>query len=233
MTGVTAILPVRRWDHSKSRLQLSPVERALLARAFSLDVLQVLLDSEAVDRVVIVTDEPQLMALDSGGRIVVVRQRGRRRHRRLKEAVALGIDWARNNDANTPVLVVPADLASLTVGSLLRALDRLRKHPLSYVPDLSGSGITLLYASRAAHMTAAYGRGSVGLHERAGYVACFGPEPRVRLDIDSLTDLRGALVLGVGPETSRWCSSVAPQVELIGQEVDLDRRILAAMLLWA
>ncbi|MDX6231851.1 MAG: 2-phospho-L-lactate/phosphoenolpyruvate guanylyltransferase [Nocardioidaceae bacterium] len=229
---VTAIVPVRRWDHSKSRLDVAPAERASLARAFSLDVLSVLVQSETAAQVVIVTDEPACATLDVASTVVVVSQGADRSVRGRAGAIGLGVRWAMRHRAGSPVVAISPDLPSLTVTSFDDSLDLLSRHALSYVRNADESGTTLIYAREPSLLNLTLGRRKALQHKSCHQAACPEVDPRVRRDVDTIADLRAALALGVGPETSTVCRRFPSYAAAAAREVDVDRQVLAARLLW-
>jgi len=61
----TAVVPIKRFDAAKQRLSeaLTPADRGLLAAAMAADVLEQLASSELIDRVIVVSGEPEVAAL--------------------------------------------------------------------------------------------------------------------------------------------------------------------------
>ena len=191
MTAWTAIVPVKSWGAGKQRLESD--RRPDLARAFALDVLAVLDASELVDRVVVVGDEPELLA---GPSRIVLADPGT-----LNGAVEVARDHLIDQGVSGPVVVVPADLPALTVEALDGALRQLSQHSSAFIPDATGDGTTLLSAADAAELGPNYGPGSANEHGRRA-VAVLDVDPRVRRDVDSATDLDIAVDLGVGTQTT-------------------------------
>ncbi len=191
MTGWTAIVPVKSWGAGKQRLESE--QRPDLARAFALDVLAVLDASEQVAQVVVVSDEPELVA---GENRVVVADPGS-----LNGAITAARDHLVARGAAGPAVVIPADLPSLTVEVLEVALNQLGSHAVAFVPDADGTGTTLLAAADLARLDPHYGPGSAQLHARIA-VPVTDVDPRVRRDVDSSTDLSDAVDLGVGVQTN-------------------------------
>src|SRR5690606_29311175 len=121
MTRWTAIVPVKSWRAAKSRLQAPGREG--LARAFALDVLAALDSSELIGRVIVVSNESEL-----GAGHAIVGDPGS-----LNGAVEAGRDRLLSEGVAGPVVVVPADLAALTVDALDAVLNRMVDHEASFV----------------------------------------------------------------------------------------------------
>ena len=71
MTDWIVVLPVKQASRAKSRLGGG----AALARAIALDTIEAVAACEAVAKVVVVTDDPELEAFVGGGGVVVMRDR--------------------------------------------------------------------------------------------------------------------------------------------------------------
>jgi len=188
-TDWAAIVPIKSWRTAKSRLDSQSREE--LARSFALDVLDVLDASDRIGRVVVVSAEPELAA----GRLVIDDPG------RLNEAVVAARDRLAAEDFPGPVVVVPADLPSLTTETLDAALGLLEAHDQAFVPDADGAGTTLLAAQRTADLEPRYGSDSARVHGVRA-VAVTDVDPRVRRDVDSASDLAAAIALGVGPHSN-------------------------------
>jgi len=212
MTGFTAVLPVKPWGLAKSRLDLRDDDRMRLARGFSLDVLDVLLEAEGVDRVVVVTAETELGAIarDAGATVVVDRPMLARGL--LNRAVQSGRQWATIHAPDAPFVVVPGDLAALTTEVLDVTLDLLATAERAFVPDASGAGTTLLAAARPGLVAPAYGPHSAVRHTDTGCRPMPHVDHRARRDVDTATDLAEARRLGVGPHTTAALDQMAAAI---------------------
>jgi 2-phospho-L-lactate guanylyltransferase len=91
---------------------------------------------------------------------------------------------------------VPADLAYLSIDVLTSALAALAQAGTAHVPDVAGTGTTLLAASRASEIEPHYGINSSALHAAAGFSRLEGVDPRARADIDELDNLVGEWAAG-------------------------------------
>lgn len=212
MTGWTAVVPVKPWGLAKSRLDLHDDDRMRLARAFSLDVLDVVLAARSVDRVVVVTAENELGAIARNAGATVVVDRPMLARGLLNPAIDSARQWAQVNAADAPLVVVPGDLAALTAPVLDETLAELGGQERSFVPDASGRGTTLLAASRPELVVPAYGPRSAMHHSDAGYRAMPHLDHRVRRDVDTAADLAEARRLGVGPHTTAALDEMASAI---------------------
>ncbi len=203
MTGWTAVIPIKQWSAAKSRLHPSPDARAALARAFALDVLDALHGAPSVEHLVIVTTVADLdiEIKHLGATVLADRQilgRGS-----LNGAIRLGRRWATKNAPSRGLVVLPADLPSLSSHHLEEALAIVGEHQRAFVPDASGSGTTLLAARHPRLLQPRYGADSALAHQAGGSLRIEDLPPQARLDVDDPDDLREAQLLGVGEHTRR------------------------------
>jgi 2-phospho-L-lactate guanylyltransferase len=204
--GFTAIIPVKPWGLAKSRLSLEPRVRADLARALTADTLATVGRAADIDSVVVVSGQPEVLAMaratgawdlpdpsESGDP--------------LNDAIRSGLAWSHARHPDDPVVVIPADLCSVTPSALDAALVLALAHRLAFVPDRHDIGTTLLFAATPADLVCAYGGMSAKAHEGLGAVRLEQVDPRVRLDVDTLEDLQAGRLLGLNPHTA----AVAPR----------------------
>ena len=168
---VTAVLPVKPWALSKSRLRLGDADRRLLARAFALDVLEAITASTVIDRLVVVTAEPELGGVASRLGAVVLADRPLVSPEALDIAVDAGRRWAMAHFPTSGVIVLPSDLPALTSLVLDHAVSRMAKYRQAYVPDSSGFGTTVVWARTPEQLHTTYGTNSAMRHSTAGPAA--------------------------------------------------------------
>lgn len=198
----TVILPVKPWHMSKSRLEVGAVARRLLARAFTLDVLEVLGGSRQVAAVIVVTAEPELPAARVRPNTRIVADRPSVSRDGLNSAIAIGLRSATQWRPDSPILVLPADLPALTSHVLDETVDLMSAHDSAFVPDASGDGTTMSWGAGPEHLKVAYGRGSAPRHSAQGARALAEANVRARLDVDTVGDLALARRLGLGTRTA-------------------------------
>ena len=191
------VVPVKVLAVAKSRLALPPVDRAALALAMALDTVTAALACLLVEQVLVVTDDPLARAtLHAAGARVVPDSPDAG----LNAALAHGADLLRTGHPRLGVATLGADLPALTPAVLADALGRVRARVV--VPDLDGTGTTLLAAAPGHPLDPAYGPGSCDAHVAGGAVVLHGVDVRLRRDVDTLADLADARALGVGPATT-------------------------------
>jgi 2-phospho-L-lactate guanylyltransferase len=198
----TVILPVKPWHMSKSRLELGAGARRLLARAFTLDVLEAVGASTHAAKVIVVTAEPELSSARVRLDTRFVADRPAVSRDGLNSAIATGLRAAARWRPDSPVLVLPADLPALTGRVLDETVDLMSVHDSAFVPDASGDGTTLSWGASPEHLKVAYGAGSAERHSALGARAVVEADLRARLDVDTVGDLALARRLGVGSRTA-------------------------------
>jgi 2-phospho-L-lactate guanylyltransferase len=203
--GLAAIVPIRSWTAGKSRLGLSDLERASLARAFALDVVDALKASPRIDLVVVVTSDDDVRTAMQGCELVDDLGPG------LNDAVAQGCARAVAR-GHSQVVVVPSDLPCLTVDALAAVLTISSGHPHAYCPDAEGDGTSVVVSHDPSSLITSYGVGSAAAHEAAGLVPLLAAPPEVRRDVDTLSHLREAEALGVGLHTSAALAEVTARM---------------------
>ncbi|MFC6356113.1 2-phospho-L-lactate guanylyltransferase [Luethyella okanaganae] len=198
----SVVVPVKRVDGAKTRLDADPAVRAALASAFARDTIRAVLAASSVARVFVVGDdsafvaEPALLA-DGRLRIVPDPNAG------MNAAIARGIAEVRSGRQDSAVTVLVGDLPALTAADLDAALAVAALHPLSMVPDASGEGTVMVAATAGAALIPSFGEGSAARHHSLGYVPLpVDPASTVRLDVDTAEALAAAVLRGVGPATT-------------------------------
>lgn len=202
MSGYTVVFPVKPWRLGKSRLALDAGPRQQLARAFALDVLEVLTSVDVIEHVLVVSDEGELRA--EGNRIgaTVLSDRPLVSSDPLNDAVRAGARWAAVRRPACPVVVVPSDLPALTIGTLAAALAAGSGLERAFVPDAWSRGTTLLMAQDPTRLVPAFGGQSAQRHAAAGYSELVDVDARVRTDVDTVEQLRAARHLGLGSRST-------------------------------
>ena len=95
----TAVVPIKRFDAAKQRLSdvLAPADRALLAAAMAADVLEQLAESELIDRVIVVSGEPEVAVLAAKAGVEIVEDPADAGH---SEAAMIGVAAAEAKGAD-------------------------------------------------------------------------------------------------------------------------------------
>src|SRR4051812_5911586 len=185
-----AILPVKRFARAKQRLRagVDGAARERLAAAMVSDVLGVLADYAALERLVVVTAEASVAeaATAAGAHVVPDPDEAGQ-----SAAAALGVLVARDELAAQRVLLVPGDTPTLAVADLDALLTR--PEPVVVVPDRHGTGTNALLLRPPTAIAPAFGPGSRERHQTAAAAAGVDHAvvrlPSLALDIDTPEDL--------------------------------------------
>jgi 2-phospho-L-lactate/phosphoenolpyruvate guanylyltransferase len=190
------ILPVKPPALGKSRLRgLPDAQRRDLAAAFARDTASAARRTPGVVAVLAVTDDFRFAReLAEDGCEVIPDGASEDLNAVLRQAAA---EAGRRWPGATPVTLC-ADLPALDPDDLAAALDEVEGP--TFVRDAAGTGTTA-YAAPADRFDPRFGPGSAARHLEGGAREVVTPVTTLRLDVDDLGDLGGALVLGVGAHT--------------------------------
>jgi 2-phospho-L-lactate guanylyltransferase len=189
----TAILPVKRFERAKQRLEgmLDPGARSALAPAMLADVIAALERAQGLDHLLIVSGDSEAERLARGRRVSLVAdpvERGQ------SSAAAAGMRRARELGFER-VLLVPGDCPLADPAELDTLLVRAAEHRLDLVivPDRHGEGTNALLLDPAGPFGPSFGPGSLARHvaeaERLGLRHAVEPVPSLVLDVDTPADL--------------------------------------------
>lgn len=193
----TAILPVKRFAHAKTRLLdvIGPRERAALLKAMLGDVLEAIDATASVERTIVVTAEgrAEKVAMEAAKRlrtpIEVFQEPADSGH---SEAATLGIVRAKALGAEC-VALLPGDCPLLDGAELDGALARMEPATVAVIPDRHGTGTNGLMMAPPDAIGPGFGPGSRERHldraGRAGWRAVLEALPSLGLDIDTPDDL--------------------------------------------
>jgi 2-phospho-L-lactate/phosphoenolpyruvate guanylyltransferase len=201
LTTWSVLMPVKVLARAKSRLAgLSGSRRAELALALACDTVTAVLGSDAVTRVIVITDDQVAgVALAALGALIVPDEPRDGLNAALRHGAAHAV--ARWPVAGTAAL--SADLPALRPEQIGRALRAAAAWPTAFVADAAGDGTTLYTAAPGAAFRPAFGPGSRARHA-AGGAAELGLDgiPGLRRDVDTPSDLREAVALGLGSHSA-------------------------------
>lgn len=211
---VLAIVPVKGLGVAKTRLSdtLDPANRRALVLAMLADVLMNLRRSDAIARVVVVTDDREARHRAVAEGAEVVPDDGALSH---SQAALRGI--AASAHPHERVLLAPGDCPLLTVEDL-DALLTVPMPPVVVVPDRHGTGTNALLLDPPDVIEPAFGPGSAQRHLQTaadlGIQAISRVVPSLALDIDTADDLatlraRFASLRGGAPATRGIIAGIA------------------------
>jgi 2-phospho-L-lactate/phosphoenolpyruvate guanylyltransferase len=205
----SVVVPVKRLRLAKSRLYAvgrPRPEHEELALSLALDTVTAALRTPAVDRLIVVTDDPVARdAVAAAGAAVLPDEPDAGLNPALRHGAAAAARLA----AADGVALLSADLPALRPDELAAALAGAAGHDAAFVADRSGTGTTLLTAAPGRPPRPRFGPASAAAHRSAGAVELAGNWPSLRHDVDTAADLLAAAELGLGPATSAWTASHA------------------------
>ncbi len=197
------LLAVKPLSLAKSRL--ARPDRPALTLAMAADTAAAASRVDAVEAVVVVTDDEDARSLLSPVAVVVpdVPAAG------LNPALLHGAAEAARRWPEAGVAVLAADLPALRPVGLAAALVLAGGHLRAVVADASGSGTVLLSASSGVTLTPVFGPQSRYRHLDEGAVDLTDLLPGgdiaagLRRDVDTSADLEVAIGIGVGAMTAQ------------------------------
>lgn len=204
----SVIIPVKDLSRAKSRMAEGRPEPSALARAFLADVLDAVLSCPLVDRTIVATSDPEVMQIATHHGATSIDDSSH-------PGINAGATWAAREARTTGgIVVMVSDLPRLTSTALSRALELAAGHPVSFVPDLQGTGTTMWLAHEPAAMPPRFGLNSREAHLTAGAVDLverYGDETLLpaRADADTPEQLDGALGGPLGAHTRRALDNYA------------------------
>lgn len=194
------VVPVKRLESAKTRLQLDPEVRIELALAMAADTVRAALACRLTAVVIAVSDDPAATpVLRALGAVVVPDQPDAGLNPALQHGVT-----APAVPAGVGVAAIAADLPALQPDELSDLLAASSQAGVAMVADAAGLGTTLLAATTVDRFRPEFGADSRARHVAAGAVDLTGMAgPSLRCDVDTLADLADAQALGLGRESSR------------------------------
>jgi len=204
LTTWSVVMPVKVLAQAKSRLAglagLSGPRRAELALALACDTVTAVLECDAAARVIVVTDDQvAAVTLAALGALVVPDEP----RAGLNAALRHGAAHAAARWPGSGTAALSADLPALRPAELGRALRAAGAWPAAFVADAGGDGTTLYTAAPGAAFRPAFGLASRARHAAGGAVELgLDDIPGLRRDVDTPSDLRGAVALGLGPHSA-------------------------------
>jgi 2-phospho-L-lactate guanylyltransferase len=197
----SVLIPVKVLAEAKSRLaSLAGPRRAELALALASDTVTAVLASDAVARVIVITDDQDAaLVLAALGALVVPDEP----RAGLNPALRHGARYAAARWPGDGMAALSADLPALRPEQIGRALRAAAAWPTAFVADAAGDGTTLYAARAGAAFQPAFGLASRARHAAGGAVELgLDGIGGLRRDVDTPSDLRGAVALGLGPRSA-------------------------------
>jgi len=198
------VIPVKGLATAKTRLCDDPGRRRALALAMALDTALAAADSYLVSKIWVVTPDSDVVAAMSGLGVQAVPEPSAEPKvgglTSLNRALRAAGATVSSQYSKTAVAVLTADLPALTSEDLTSTLHEAGHSDRAVVGDCSGVGTTMLTAGPTTSLNPLFGQHSLARHMASGATALTASE-RLRLDVDTESDLTRALRLGLGPMT--------------------------------
>jgi 2-phospho-L-lactate guanylyltransferase len=204
LTTWSVVMPVKVLAQAKSRLAglagLTGPRRAELALALACDTVTAVLGCDEATRVIVITDDQVAGGTLRGLGALVVPDEPRDG---LNAALRHGAAYVAARWPGSGTAALSADLPALRPAELGRALRAAAAWPAAFVADAAGDGTTLYTAAPGAAFRPAFGLASRARHAAGGAVELgLDGIPGLRRDVDTPSDLRGAVALGLGPHSA-------------------------------
>ncbi len=188
--SLTAVVPVQNLETAKSRLAsiLSPQERSDLVLTLFDNVMTALTGSLSVVRMVVVSPDPNVLAIARRWNADPVEQPGRG----LNAAIRLGRDRAVGLGADS-ILIVLADLPRITPADVDRLAERSHGMSVTMAPDRHGRGTNAMILRPPTAIEPAFGVDSLLKHRREvaiqGLASSTFESAGTGFDVDVIDDL--------------------------------------------
>ncbi len=197
----SVLMPVKVLAQAKSRLAgLAGPRRGDLALALACDTVTAVLGADAVARVIVITDDQVARAALTALGALVVPDEPRDG---LNAALRHGAAYAAARWPADGTAALSADLPALRPEQISRALRAAAAWPTAFVADAAGDGTTLYTAVPGAAFRPSFGLASRARHATGGAVELvLDGVPGLRRDVDTPSDLRRAVTLGLGPHSA-------------------------------
>jgi len=187
---IFAILPVKDPRNAKQRLKdyLAPEERETLARLLYRQTLAALLQAEGIDRVVVVTSDPDVAEYARGSGVIVFEEEEQLSHSASADAACLRV----MEMGATTAMLVPIDVPRVTPDDF-KELAAAARPGLIVVPSSDGTGTNALVRTPPNVIESRFGPGSFRAHmDQARAKGVYGEAlrlPGLMFDIDTPEDV--------------------------------------------
>jgi len=208
MSALWALVPLKRLATAKQRLAavLEPAPRAALMLSMAADVLAVLVQIEALDRVLLVSDDPEVesIARNAGAGWLCVSPGGD-----LNTDLQFAATFAHEQGAGQ-VLIVHADLPFLNVEALLKFIAGMPSQSTRLARCKAASGTNALLTPLPLGFALVFGRHSLARFQQLpGETVEVVHHSALGMDIDNPEDLNCLLAgqhggTALGPLTRAW-----------------------------
>ena len=201
----SVIIPVKSFQKSKTRLQLSEEKTIELCRLLLNEVIKTVSESGLIDKIIVVTNEEQVSDIIEQykcERISDVDEKS------VNNAVGLAESYLKQNEF-THSIVLPLDVPFFYSEDIEKLLDFSNEKSVVIVPSRHFDGTNALLRTPIDSMKPRYDEGSYSFQIESAknydVKICVGLIYRLMLDIDSTEDLEFVIKQNIKPE---FCNKI-------------------------
>ena len=196
----SVIIPVKTFQKSKTRLQLSEDKTRELCQLLLEEVIKTVSESKLIDEIIVVTDEKQISNIIKKYACKTIQDK---EERGVNEAVGLAEDYLLENSF-THSIVLPLDTPFFYSEDLEDLLKFSSNNSVLLVPSRHFDGTNALVRTPVNSMKPRYDEGSYSFQiesaKNFNVKISIGLIYRLMLDIDHLEDLDFVLKQNIKPE---------------------------------
>ena len=196
----SVVIPVKSFQRSKTRLQLSKDKTIELCRLLLEEVIKTVSESELIDKIIVVTNEEQISDIIEKydcEKIPDIDEKS------VNAAVELAESYLKKNEI-THSIVLPLDVPFFYSEDLKKLLDFSEKRSVVIVPSRHFDGTNALLRTPIDSMKPRYDEGSYSFQIESAknfdVKISVGLIYRLMLDIDSTEDLEFVIKHNIKPE---------------------------------
>jgi len=206
----SVIIPVKTFQKSKTRLQLSEEKTNKLCRLLLEEVIRTIHESKLIDKTIVVTNEEQISDIIEKYGCEKIKDE---HETSVNDAVKLAEEYLVENEF-THSIVLPLDVPFFESDDLKKLLDFSENESVIVVPSRHFDGTNALLRTPINSMTPRYDEGSYSFQIESAKTSnvkiSVGLIYRLMLDIDNPEDLEFVLKHNIKPE---FCQKIKSIIE--------------------
>ena len=206
----SVIIPVKTFQKSKTRLQLSEEKTNKLCRLLLEEVIRTIHESKLIDKTIVVTNEEQISDIIEKYGCEKIKDE---HETSVNDAVKLAEEYLVENEF-THSIVLPLDVPFFESDDLKKLLDFSENESVIVVPSRHFDGTNALLRTPINSMTPRYDEGSYSFQIESAKTSnvkiSVGLVYRLMLDIDNPEDLEFVLKHNIKPE---FCQKIKSIIE--------------------
>ena len=206
----SVIIPVKTFQKSKTRLQLSEEKTNKLCRLLLEEVIRTIHESKLIDKTIVVTNEEQISDIIEKYGCEKIKDE---HETSVNDAVKLAEEYLLENEF-THSIVLPLDVPFFESDDLKKLLDFSENESVIVVPSRHFDGTNALLRTPINSMTPRYDEGSYSFQIESAKTSnvkiSVGLVYRLMLDIDNPKDLEFVLKHNIKPE---FCQKIKSIIE--------------------